>query len=129
MENYWSPGISGYGGEVNCRGVCNYNIGKGRAPIRGIVDVSVSNHVETMLWYYETICDPSRCCGFQNSVFRCHCGCCKCRQCNRADEGDSANDDNIRADTDNILPILEACLRDDHAVDPEVEASAGSRKR
>ena len=75
VENYWAPGISGYGSEVNCRGVRNYKV-KGTAPIRGIVDLSVSNHVHVMRWYYETMRCPSIPSGFQNSCFRRCCGSC-----------------------------------------------------
>ena len=74
VENYWAPGISGYGAEVNCRGVRNYKV-KGTAPVRGIVDLSVSNHVHVMRWYYETMRCPSMPCGFQNSCFLRYCGC------------------------------------------------------
>lgn len=74
VENYWSPGISGYGGEVNCRGVRNYQLKRGNAPVRGIVDLSVSNHLQAMLWYYKTMCDPSKPCGFQKSVLLNYCG-------------------------------------------------------
>ena len=78
VENYWSSGISGYGEEANYRGVRNYEIERGRTPLRGIVDLSISNHVYTMLWYYRTMCDPSLACGFQNSRFRC---CCERNRC------------------------------------------------
>ena len=78
VENYWAPGISGYGGVANFCGVCNYEIERGNAPVRGILDLSVSNHVNAMLWYYKTMCNPKQCCGFQNSVFRCCCGKCDC---------------------------------------------------
>lgn len=74
VENYWAPGISGYGSEVCRRGVRNYEI-KGPHPVRGIVDLSVSNHVHVMQWYYDTMRCPQKPCGFQNSVFRCLCGC------------------------------------------------------
>lgn len=74
VENYWSPGCSGYGSEADYRGVRNYRIQRGRTPLRGIVDLSVSNHVYTMLWYYYTMCDGSEPNGFQNSVLRCACG-------------------------------------------------------
>jgi len=76
VENYWAPGISGYGGEANYRGVRNYEIKRGHAPIRGILDLSASNHVNTMLWYYRTMCDRTLCDGFQNSRFCC-CGACR----------------------------------------------------
>ena len=73
VENYWAPGISGYGEEVCHRGVHNYVV-QGPHPVRGIVDLSVSNHVHVMSWYYETMRCPSMPCGFQHSVLRCHCG-------------------------------------------------------
>ena len=129
VENYWSPGISGYGGEVNYRGVRNYNIGRGYAPVRGIVDLSVSNHVYAMLWYYQTICDASRCCGFQNSVFRCHCGRCRCEQGVRLEDTPPAKHEGTLAKDKNILPILEAALRADHTAGSDAATSAGSRKR
>ena len=66
VENYWSPGISGFGAHVDCRGVRNYVV-KGTTPIRGIVDLSISNHVYVMRWYYKTMRCPSMRCGFQNS--------------------------------------------------------------
>jgi pimeloyl-ACP methyl ester carboxylesterase len=66
VENYWSPGISGYGAHVDCRGVRNYVV-KGTTPIRGIVDLSISNHVYVMRWYYKTMRCPSMRRGFQNS--------------------------------------------------------------
>ncbi len=72
VENYWSPGISGYGDHANYRGVRNYTV-EGENPIRGIVDLSVSNHVYVMRWYHDTMRCPSMPCGFQNSVFV---GCC-----------------------------------------------------
>jgi len=81
VENYWAPGVSGYGAEAPYRGVRNYQVEGGHAPLRGIVDLSVSNHVFTMLWYYQTMGDPSLPCGFQNSIFRCCCGCRPARSC------------------------------------------------
>lgn len=74
VENYWAPGISGYGECVNYRGVQNYEV-EGDTPIRGIVDLSLSNHVGVMRWYYDTMCCPSMPCGFQNSVMLKYCGC------------------------------------------------------
>lgn len=72
VENYWAPRISGYGAEVDYPGVMNYCV-DGPTPMRGIVDLSVSNHVNVMLWYYNTMRCPSTPCGFQNSVLL---GCC-----------------------------------------------------
>jgi pimeloyl-ACP methyl ester carboxylesterase len=73
VENYWSPGISGYGAHVDYVGVQNYTV-RGPTPVRGIADLSLSNHVYVMQWYYETIRCPSMRCGFQNSVFANCCG-------------------------------------------------------
>jgi len=77
VENYWAPRLSGYGEELCCRGVRNYRV-DGPTPIRGIVDLSISNHVHVMQWYYDTIRCPSMNCGFQKSVFLCRCGCERC---------------------------------------------------
>lgn len=73
VENYWSPGVSGYGAHANVAGVQNYIV-RGTKPIVGIVDLSLSNHVYVMRWYYETIRCPSMRCGFQNSVLLPYCG-------------------------------------------------------
>lgn len=73
VENYWAPGPSGYGAHAGYPGVQNYII-RGTTPIRGIVDLSVSNHVYVMRWYYDTIRCPSMRCGFQNSVLLPYCG-------------------------------------------------------
>ncbi len=82
VENYWAPGISGYGAVANYRGVRNYEVERSHAPMRGTVDLSVSNHVNTMLWYYRTMCNPRLQCGFQNSVFHDCCGRDSCPRCN-----------------------------------------------
>jgi len=68
VENYWAPRLSGYGAPVDICGVCNCEI-RGTTPIRGIVDLSISNHVYVMRWYHQTMCCPSMRYGFQNSVF------------------------------------------------------------
>ncbi len=72
VENYWAPGISGLGRHVNYRGVHNYRV-QGKHPVRGCVDLSLSNHVNTMLWYYGTMKCSSIPNGFQNSVLLGHC--------------------------------------------------------
>jgi pimeloyl-ACP methyl ester carboxylesterase len=72
VENYWSPGVSGYGAHVNLAGVQNYIV-RGSTPLRGMVDLSVSNHVYVMRWYYDTIRCPSMRYGFQNSVLLAYC--------------------------------------------------------
>lgn len=73
VENYWAPGISGYGAHAGYPGVRNYKV-KGATPVRGVVDLSMSNHVYVMRWYYDTARCPSMECGFQNSVLLCCCG-------------------------------------------------------
>ena len=73
MENYWAPGVSGYGAHVSRPGVQNYIV-RGDHPAIGVVDLSRSNHVHVMEWYYYTIACPSMKCGFQNSVFAHCCG-------------------------------------------------------
>jgi pimeloyl-ACP methyl ester carboxylesterase len=73
VENYWTPGLSGYGAHIDCRGVRNYCV-KGPTPIRGTVDLSVSNHVFVMLWYHQTMRCPSMRRGFQNSCLLRYCG-------------------------------------------------------
>jgi pimeloyl-ACP methyl ester carboxylesterase len=72
VENYWSPGISGYGAHVPVAGVQNFIV-RGTTPVIGIVDLSLSNHVYVMRWYYETIRCPGIPCGFQNSVLLPYC--------------------------------------------------------
>jgi pimeloyl-ACP methyl ester carboxylesterase len=74
VENYWAPGISGLGSAAHYRGVHNYELPPGEAPVRGILDLSVSNHVYAMLWYYRTMANPAIPGGFQTSQFS-HCGC------------------------------------------------------
>ena len=73
VENYWSPGPSGYGEHAAIAGVQNYIV-RGTTPIVGIVDLSLSNHVYVMRWYYETMRNPLMACGFQNSVLLLYCG-------------------------------------------------------
>lgn len=112
VENYWAPGPSGYGGPVSCPGVRNYCV-SGPAPIRGIVDLSVSNHVHVMRWYYETMRCPSMSHGFQNSVLLGCCGACRpqAQMPERRHAGDA------------VRPI--ELLQPDYVAG----ASAGSRKR
>lgn len=73
VENYYCPSPSGYGGHVSNPGVRNYVV-EGVHPIIGIVDLSRSDHVHVMRWYYETMRCPQRKCGFQTSALRCYCG-------------------------------------------------------
>ncbi|HMO86811.1 MAG TPA: hypothetical protein PKC18_18020 [Lacipirellulaceae bacterium] len=71
VENYWAPGISGYGAHVDRPGVQNFVV-RGPHPVVGIIDLSRSSHVHVMEWYYHTIRCPRTPCGFQNSVIA-HC--------------------------------------------------------
>ena len=73
VENYWAPGLTGYGGPARYRNVRNYRVA-GRKPIWGIIDPTISNHVSVLHWYYDTIRCPRTPCGFQNSVFVHCCG-------------------------------------------------------
>lgn len=73
VENYWSPGCSGYGDHAGYPGVQNYIV-RGTTPVVGTVDLSQSNHVYVMRWYYQTIRCPSIPCGFQKSVLLSYCG-------------------------------------------------------
>lgn len=73
IENYWAPGLAGYGAHVSRPGVQNYIV-RGPHPVLGVVDLSRSSHVHVMEWYYWTIRCPQTQCGFQNSVFAHCCG-------------------------------------------------------
>ncbi len=84
VENYWAPGISGFGASVQCRGVQNYKV-EGTRPVRGIFDLSVSNHVNVMRWYHQSMVDASIPCGFQRSVLLGYCGT-QCSTCSPAQE-------------------------------------------
>jgi pimeloyl-ACP methyl ester carboxylesterase len=66
VENYWAPGISGYGKAVSTPGVHNYRV-EGEHPCWGIIDLSVSNHVNVMAWYAQTMQCPQTNAGFQRS--------------------------------------------------------------
>ncbi|MCA9234785.1 MAG: hypothetical protein KDA44_04915 [Planctomycetales bacterium] len=76
VENYWAPGPSGYGSEADYCGVRNYRVRGIRpvAAVTGIVDLSMSNHVYVMRWYYDTMRVASMERGFQYSALRCACG-------------------------------------------------------
>lgn len=116
VENYWSPGLSGYGAHVDCRGVRNYVV-KGKNPILGIVDLSISNHVHVMKWYYETMRCPSMRCGFQNSCLLRYCGCNS--PCYSAAESESGANETAKA------PQIQYPTSIDYAM----TTSTGSRTR
>ncbi|MBX3424679.1 MAG: hypothetical protein KF688_03265 [Pirellulales bacterium] len=127
VENYWSPGVSGYGDHVSRPGVQNFVV-RGTTPVRGIVDLSISNHVYVMRWYYETMRCPQMKCGFQNSVFI---GCCG----SRAWRGEYAEDQAEPSEAGELAVQDKAGAVDDErraAADSPVytaATSAGSRKR
>jgi hypothetical protein len=73
VENYWSPGCSGFGAHTDAPNVRNYIV-KGETPILGTFDLSMSNHVYVMRWYYDTIRCPSVRGGFQYSCLLKYCG-------------------------------------------------------
>ena len=83
VENYWAPGVSGFGAYACYPGVRNYCV-EGEYPIKGIIDLSVSNHVNVMTWYHKTMMCPSMRCGFQNSVMLKYCNRC-CQTCEPAE--------------------------------------------
>jgi len=112
VENYWAPGISGYGSEANYRGVRNFKVENHPAPMRGMIDISSSNHVNTMLWYYKTMCNPALACGFQNSILR---GCCGHSEGNLGREHPIS----VEAQAQGLAPQTSEVA----------EISAGSRKR
>lgn len=119
VENYWSPGVSGYGDHAGYAGVQNFIV-RGTKPIVGIVDLSQSNHVYVMRWYYETMRCPSMQCGFQNSVFVHECGA-------QYAVGESASAV-VDGASDDAAPVVLAPPKE--AQQPHVAAtSAGSRKR
>lgn len=130
VENYWSPGPSGYGSHVAHAGVRNFEV-HGTTPVRGIVDLSLSNHVYVMRWYHQTMCCPQMACGFQNSVFA---GCCRPSAClaDRAstDDGRAIAAGPVLFDESESLPASDEGLRmpGDSPVYTSA-ASAGSRKR
>lgn len=84
IENYWAPGISGFGADAHYPGVRNYIV-EGTHPVMGIMDLSVSNHVNVMRWYHQSILCPSIPHGFQNSALLCFCNRC-CPQCYEPEE-------------------------------------------
>lgn len=134
VENYWAPRISGYGEEANYRGVRNYNVGDGQAPIAGIVDLSRSNHVEVMRWYYRTICNPSCPCGFQKSAFVGCCGqsdCCNGCECVSASSPcEQSEQETSKANrVELIKPEVLTALLNSQTDGSGAETSAGSRKR
>ncbi|NOY42318.1 MAG: hypothetical protein GXP26_10845 [Planctomycetes bacterium] len=72
VENYWAPGISGFGAPAEYPGVRSYAV-EGTYPVLGILDLSMSNHVNVMRWYHQSMVCPSIPYGFQTSILLGHC--------------------------------------------------------
>ena len=96
VENYWAPGVSGYGGDANYRGVRNYNIGDGpRADPRDRRPERVEPRLRNVDGTYRTMCDPTDCVRVSKTVGSvgccgCQCNCCaECRSGQLALEADS----------------------------------------
>jgi pimeloyl-ACP methyl ester carboxylesterase len=100
VENYWAPGVSGFGAHAPYTGVRNYCV-RGESPWLGLIDLSMNNHVFVMRWYYDTIRCRGLRHGFQDSVIA----------------GDCDSPVSISG------PHYEVASRE------AIEASAGSRKR
>jgi pimeloyl-ACP methyl ester carboxylesterase len=67
VENYWSPGPSGYGRHVNHLGVWNWRVDN-PTPYIGLVSPRHSGHLAVMRWYLATIEDPTCAAGFNISL-------------------------------------------------------------
>jgi pimeloyl-ACP methyl ester carboxylesterase len=67
VENYWSPGASGYGREVAAPGVVNIRVDGPRSYL-GVVSLRRSGHMNIVRWYIATIDDPSYSSGFNRSL-------------------------------------------------------------
>jgi pimeloyl-ACP methyl ester carboxylesterase len=68
VENYWAPGVSGYGRAVGYAGVRNVRV-DAPAPWLGAVDPLRSAHLHVVRWYLETVEDRSSPVGYNASVF------------------------------------------------------------
>ena len=67
VENYWSPGASGYGREVAAPGVVNIRVDGPRSYL-GLVSLRRSGHMSIVRWYIATIDDPRHWAGFNQSL-------------------------------------------------------------
>jgi alpha-beta hydrolase superfamily lysophospholipase len=67
VENYWSPGASGYGREVSAPGVVNFRVDGPRSYL-GVVSPRRSGHMNIVRWYITTIDDPRYWAGFNQSL-------------------------------------------------------------
>lgn len=67
VENYWSPGPSGFGQAAPRPGVANYQV-PGPTPYFGVVCPLRSSHLALVDWYVASAADPGRPGGFNTSV-------------------------------------------------------------
>ena len=67
VENYWSPGVSGFGRETLIPGVQNIRV-PGQTPVVGVVWPLRSNHISIVRWYVQTAADPTCPDGFNTSL-------------------------------------------------------------
>jgi pimeloyl-ACP methyl ester carboxylesterase len=67
VENYWSPGPSGYGQTALYAGVTNIRVPP-RTPLVGVFLPSHSGHVDIVRWYVGTAAHPDCPLGFNASV-------------------------------------------------------------
>jgi len=68
VENYWSPGVSGYGRAAAVPGVRDVAV-PNPTPWRGAVAVARSGHLEAFRWYLRSVDDASAPAGYNASVF------------------------------------------------------------
>ncbi len=66
VENYWSPGPSAYGKEVQLAGVLNYRV-VGTASYGGVIFPLRSDHISIVGWYLGSVEDPGLSWGFNTS--------------------------------------------------------------
>ena len=69
VENFWTPGPSGYGREAARAGVRDVRI-DGPSPYLGLVRPSRSNHLHLVQWYLQTAGDVTIPAGFNASIPR-----------------------------------------------------------
>jgi pimeloyl-ACP methyl ester carboxylesterase len=67
VENYWSPGASGYGRAVAAPGVVNLRVDGPRSYL-GVVSPRRSGHMNIVRWYIATIDNPLHPAGFNQSL-------------------------------------------------------------
>ncbi|MAT72564.1 MAG: hypothetical protein CMJ58_23955 [Planctomycetaceae bacterium] len=119
VENYYNDTPGGFGERVDRPGVRNYFVA-GVYPVLGAIDLSRSDHVHVMRWYYETMRCPQMKYGFQTSALLCECGrggaCYECDDVLATSATDEPSDGRI------------VNLAQPSGIQPAV-MSAGSRKR